>query len=417
MSVLGRLAPYHPVLALCVAAASSVGCTQTGDVCYAGEELCEPDDDPCTIERCIFERPDDMQGTCGHVVNPECVDGGPPIRYDGGPYDAYLDGWELSDVPEPLPDAPEDLDAFVEVADAAPSPDAGPDDSVSCGKSPERKVDPEREPAGTFDPATVACVVPPPSGAGGGGGVGFPTCFLTTSVFAPAPGDPPDPDACPIGMDALSTATDETGRLVARAGGQWRWVASSVPVQAGFSRAILTSGVEATLVLEHQPTDTWVDFVVEATDGFWDYRAIRVHGGPLPHYGAAFPCGAERRTYTAVTVDGAFDAYARICDGETYGVCTVHGPIESTPEDEACTTYAVALGYSAGAPMARGISGLGYYFTATTHGTISGGSGRNVTGVPLDTDVTMTAEGTSTLEIVARWLSTGGVEASVRVVR
>lgn len=392
-------------LALVAASLAALGAVASGCNNSLGEECssdrdCMPPSDTCIEVTCDRTEAEPFQFRCaGHRIDsPRCTD----ARGDAS---MTLDT-SGSDAPG--------LDAPVVDASDVDAPASG---VLACTTLPRHLVDAANDAPGVYDPAGVLCGVPLPSGAGGGGGSDFSSCFLTTTVFLPGPSDPPDPTSCATADTILELATDASGALVARAGSVWRWIAASVPVDAGYSRATLSPGVEATLVLVHEPTDVWVEVVLVATDGDWELRGIRRHTGALPHFGVAYACGGEERTYDVVTTSGTFDAYARVCEPGEYGLCTVHAAVETSPEVELCTTgYALELDWAPGpprVPLARCIIGAAYSFETSSHGTLGS---RSVTDIPLDTDVTMTASnGSTTIEVVARWPASGDrVVASVR---
>lgn len=347
------------------------------------DEECVPEvRDPCARYFCDRTR---TPPACNEALRPECIDVEDAPELDV----PELDSPEL-DVPEL--DVPE-LDA--------PDIDTGGGTGViACPPPPVDVVDPRPDPPGVFDPIATLCGI---RGAG---------CFLTTVTVGSLP---PDPAECPGSAGGLSHATSATGEPTLRPFGPWSLVAADVRVAPGLGDARLRTTGSSTVVVQHTDGDRFT-VVLDARPGAALWRSVAPYAAPAPHLGEAFACLGEPHDFVTIVPSATGDVLVRVCDERgRFGICTVHGDVEGSPEAEGCDAYALELGYLTGpprAPFVRTVVGPSYRIETTSHGTL-GGSGRSLTGVPEDTDVTFTADnGTHRLDVVARWTA-GRVTASV----
>jgi hypothetical protein len=390
---LGGAAALLSLLALLSAVQGCTCASPAGGDCTSDED-CAADPDPCFERYCAHPPGSSRPGICTSVPRPGCGDTGADAP--GPTSDVPTRDVMASDVP--MDTAGADVPALDTAGDTR-----SPTGVTPCPPPPIEVVDRERDTPGTFDAIAILCLRPAAD-----------ACFLTTTVVGSIP---PDPTECPVEDLALLHASSEEGAPILRANAAFSFAAADVPVQVSTGRALLRTGFDTVVVLEHTATRELWRVELEARDGAALWRTVVPFTGAAPEYGQAHACLGEPHEYTTSVASPAGEAFVRICDERrVLGMCTVHGDVEGSPESESCDAYVVELGYLTGpprAPYARTVSGAAYDILTTTHGTLTT-SGNSVTGQPEDTDVTMTASnGSHEIEIVARW-SGDRVTASVR---
>jgi hypothetical protein len=255
---------------------------------------------------------------------------------------------------------------------------APPPTDTACTALPATKSDASNDPTG-YDPALWL--------------INDPICLLTN--VDPTMAGPP-----PAGLAAIFGRTDTAQPFISAFAGPYRVLASDVPVEDAYARALLTPTVPAWVSLRRVADGARLDVhATEISDGVWTIASVGPATGPLPHEPGKFPC-AEPHSFTVGTTTGTETQFADVCDRShgTFGICTLQAVTT-------CLGNAIELGHSTlagGGGYARRGSG----WTITSHSAGTGGS-NFVGGIPLDTDVTFVVTGAAVLTIVVRFTATG----------